>query len=197
MLFDYAETTSADIYKLMAQSVIPRPIAWVVTEKEGIVNAAPFSYFTPLSSHPAAMIVSIGHKSDGTPKDTLQNLRETGKCTVCITTPEHLSPMHFSSKELEANISEAAHFDIPLSAHVVGYPPMVAGTPVAFACDFHSEVALEGSKTVPVVLQIRYQFVDDRCLKDREHLVIDFEALARVGKSYARLGEPLSPPDIP
>lgn len=46
------------------------------------------------------MIVSIGHKSDGSEKDTLKNLRETKKCTICMVDEAHLEAMHFSSKEL-------------------------------------------------------------------------------------------------
>ena len=45
MIFDLEKnTTINEQYKLMAQTIIPRPIAWVVTEDEGVINIAPFSY---------------------------------------------------------------------------------------------------------------------------------------------------------
>jgi len=194
MLIDY---NTPDAYKLMAQSIIPRPIAWVVTEHNGVINVAPFSYFTGLSSNPPTMLFSVGHKSDGTPKDTLRNLRETKKCTVCIAAVEQLEHLHFSSKELEAHISEAAHFDIPHNRVADGYPPMIEGVPVAFFCDFFSEVDLGASQTIPLIVRIKQQFIDDACVTDKERLTIDFEPIARIGKSYARLGEELTPPDIP
>ncbi|WP_353662558.1 flavin reductase family protein [Hydrogenimonas sp. SS33] len=197
MLFDYEKSEPIENYKLMSQTIIPRPIAWIVTEHNGVVNVAPFSYFTGLSSKPPTMVVSIGHKSDGSPKDTLKNLRETKRCTLCMVTPKHLEMMHFSSKEMDAAQSEAETFDIPLTTVVEGYPPMVEGAPAAFFCDYYQEVALDGSKTVPVILQIRYQVVDDACIVDKEHLTIDCETLARVGKSYALLGEVLDAPKIP
>jgi flavin reductase (DIM6/NTAB) family NADH-FMN oxidoreductase RutF len=197
MLIDYCETTPSDIYRLMSQSVIPRPIAWVVTEQNGVVNVAPFSYFTALSSNPPTLLFSVGHKSDGTPKDTLRNLRETKKCTVCIAAPEQLEQMHLSSKELEVHVSEASHFDIPLVRIADGYAPMIENAPVAFFCDFHSEVALEGSKTIPLIVQITQQYIDDDALTDAARLAIAFEPIARVGKGYARLGETLTPPAIP
>lgn len=197
MLFDYNETSPLDIYKLMSQSIIPRPIAWVVTEFDGIVNVAPFSYFTGLSSNPPTMLFSVGHKSDGTPKDTLRNLRETKKCTVCIASKQQLEHLHFSSKELEAHISEAAHFDIPHATVVEGYPPMIEGAPVAFICDLYSEVELGESKTIPLIVQIRHQFVDDTCMTDENRLSFGFEPVARIGKSYAHLGETITPPVIP
>jgi flavin reductase (DIM6/NTAB) family NADH-FMN oxidoreductase RutF len=197
MLFDYRESSPLDIYKLMSQSIIPRPIAWVVTEQNGVVNVAPFSYFTGLSSNPPTMLFSVGHKSDGTPKDTLRNLRATKKCTVCIASEQQLEHLHFSSKELEAHVSEAAHFDIPHTTVVEGYPPMIEGAPVAFVCDLYSEVELGESKTIPLIVQIRHQYVDDACIADKERLSVDFEPVARTGKSYARLGEAMTPPAIP
>ncbi len=197
MLYDYADVKPLDIYKLMSRSIIPRPIAWIVTENGGIVNVAPFSYFTGLSSNPPTMVVSVGHKSDGTPKDTLRNLLETGKCTLCIIGPELLEKMHFSSKELGHEVSEASAFKIPLCDFVEGYPPRIEGVPVAFACDLHGEIDLDGSKTIPLVLQIAHQYIDDACITDRERLSIDFEPVARVGKSYALLCEEVTPPKIP
>jgi len=197
MLFDYDATPLADIYRLMSQSIIPRPIAWVVTENGGVVNVAPFSYFTGLSSNPPTMLFSVGHKSDGSPKDTLRNLRETKKCTVCIASAEQLEHLHFSSKELEAHISEAEHFDIPHKRMINSYPPMIEGAPIAFFCDFYSEVDLGASKTIPLVVRIKQHFIDDACIGDRERLSIAFDPIARIGKNYAHIGEERTPPAIP
>ena len=97
MIFDTATNSTNENYKLMAQTIIPRPIAWVVSEDEGVVNIAPFSYFAPLSSSPATVILSVGHKSDGTPKDTLVNLRKTKRCTICMVSEAELEKMHYSS----------------------------------------------------------------------------------------------------
>ena len=85
MIFDLNSNKSLnETYKLMAQTIIPRPIAWVVTENDGVINVAPFSYFIGLSSEPASVLISVGHKNDGTPKDTLANIRKHKKCTICM-----------------------------------------------------------------------------------------------------------------
>lgn len=197
MIFDYTQTSASDIYKLMSQSVIPRPIAWVVTEQSGVINVAPFSYFTGLSSNPPTMILSVGHKSDGTPKDTLHNLRSTKRCTVCIATPAQFKPLHFSSKEMNAAQSEAEHFSIPLVRDFETHPPRIKGVPVAFFCDFFDEIDLGGGKTVPLIVEIKQQYIDDAVLTDAERLTLSFAPLARIGKEYATLGEQLTPPQIP
>ena len=64
MIFNLAKDTKMnENYKLMAQTILPRPIAWVVTEDNGVINIAPFSYFIGLSSEPASVLISVGHKA--------------------------------------------------------------------------------------------------------------------------------------
>lgn len=50
-------------YKFLIGSIIPRPIAFVTSvSKEGVVNAAPFSFFNIVSSNPPMISVSIQRK---------------------------------------------------------------------------------------------------------------------------------------
>jgi len=196
MIVDYKNKELTQKYQLMAQTIIPRPIAWVVTQNNGVLNIAPFSYFMGLSSDPATMMISIGHKSDGTQKDTLKNLRETKKCTICMVDEKLLEKMHFSSKEVDASVSEADEFGIDTECVVDGFPPMVKGTPSAFFCEFYQEIDLKGSKTIPLVVEIKEQFISDEIVIDKERITIDYEPVARVGKSYALLGKKITPPTI-
>jgi flavin reductase (DIM6/NTAB) family NADH-FMN oxidoreductase RutF len=197
MLFNYSDTQTIENYQLMSQSIIPRPIAWIVTENEGIINIAPFSYFMGLSSNPATMIVSIGHKKNGSSKDTLYNLRTQGKCTVCMVERSQLEAMHMSSKELDSAISEAKHFNIDTTSVVEGFPPMVSGSANAFFCHLYEEIELKRSQTIPVIIEIKHQFIDERCIEDSEKMILKFNPVARIGKSYAMLGESIDAPKIP
>jgi len=198
MLFNLnKDKTVNETYKLMAQTIIPRPIAWVVTEDAGVVNVAPFSYFIGLSSSPASVLISVGHKADGTPKDTLENIRKHKKCTICMVEEKDLEKMHFSSKGLDKELSEAEMFDIQTTRSVEGYPPMIKGVPTAYFCDFNQEIDLGGGATIPLVLNVKQIFVDDAVITDKEHLTIAFKPVARIGKSYAFLGEEIEPPQIP
>ena len=196
MQINYEDKELTQRYQLMAQTIIPRPIAWIVTQNNGIINIAPFSYFMGLSSEPATMIVSIGHKSDGSQKDTLKNIRETGKCTICMVDEPLLEKMHFSSKELQSHESESKLFEIETKSVVDGYPPMVDGTPSAFFCDFYQELELKGSKTIPLVVEIKEQYIADEIISDSQRITLDYEPIARVGKAYALLGKKITPPKI-
>lgn len=196
MIFNLENNQLNEKYKLMAQTIIPRPIAWVVTENEGIVNIAPFSYFIGLSSEPATVLISVGHKSDGTPKDTLANIRKHQKCIICMVDESDLEWMHFSSKELDAKESEADLFEIKTEEMFEGYPPVISNVPCAYACTFNQEIDLGGGSTVPLVLNVKHIYVRDENITNKESLSISFKPVARIGKSYAFLGEEIIPPKI-
>jgi len=191
------DSTINDTYKLMAQTIIPRPIAWVVTEDEGVVNIAPFSYFIGLSSSPATVLISVGHKADGSEKDTLANIRKHQKCTICMVQESDLEKMHFSSKGLSHEESEAEVFHIETITENENFPPRISTAPVAYYCTLNQEIDLGSSATIPLVLNVEEIFVDDEAITDKEKLTISFKPVARIGKSYAFLGEDVDAPAIP
>jgi flavin reductase (DIM6/NTAB) family NADH-FMN oxidoreductase RutF len=198
MLFDLTKNiNTTKNYKLMSQTIIPRPIAWIVTENNGVINIAPFSYFIGLSSNPASVLVSIGHKADGTPKDTLANIRKNKKCTICMVEEKDLEKMHFSSKSLDKDESEAKEFDIETQTIIENFPPIIKNVPTAYFCELNQEINLGGGTTIPIVLNIKNIYVDDRVITDKERLSISFKPVGRVGGSYAFCGEEISAPKIP
>src|SRR5690606_22743938 len=82
MQFDLEGLAANDIYKLLTATVVPRPIAWVVTRSpEGRLNAAPFSFFNAFSAEPPLVAIGIGSR-DGMPKDTARNINLTGQFVV-------------------------------------------------------------------------------------------------------------------
>ena len=197
MIFDLSDKKINDKYKLMAQTIIPRPIAWVVTEDDGIINIAPFSYFIGLSSNPATVMVSVGHKSNGLPKDTLANIRKNKKCTICMVDESNLEKMHYSSKELPQEISESELFDIKTKIMFDDFPPVIEDVPCAYFCTFNQEINLGDSLTIPLILNVEQIFVKDDNITNKERLTIEFNPVARIGKSYAFLGDDIIPPLIP
>ena len=198
MIIDYHQISPPDRYKLMAQSIVPRPIAWIATEDEGVINLAPFSYFSPLSSEPPTLIVSVGHRADGSPKDTLANLRKNGRCTLCLVSGNLLEPMHYSSKSLPHEESEAKRFGIEMIERFEGFAPAIKDSPVAFACTLLQEIDLVGSKTRPLILRIEAQYLAKECIKSQEFLSLDCSSLlSRVGAGYALIGDRIDAPKIP
>jgi flavin reductase (DIM6/NTAB) family NADH-FMN oxidoreductase RutF len=193
MIYNIKNLEKTDVYKLMSNLVIPRPIAWISSiSKENIFNLAPFSYFTPLSSSPATMLISIGHKQNGQPKDTLKNLRETKKCSITIANTNQVKLLHKSAEALEYNKSEFSAFNIDKSFINENYPPIPSGSKVAFFCEYLQEVDLKGSKTVPVIVEVKEIFVDNSLITDAKKVKVSFsDAIARVGAKYFNFGSEL------
>jgi len=172
MILDYKDLNEMDRYKVMSDTIIPRPIAWIVTEDNGILNAAPFSYFIPISSDPALVIVAIGNKSDGTPKDTLANILKTKKATICFVNKDNLEQMKKCAKELKKEESEIEQFEIEVETKLEGYPPMISSSQSALFCKYYSKVELP-SQTSPIILEIKKEFVEDARIDYDSHIFLD------------------------
>lgn len=172
MVLDYKDVNGLNRYKLMSDTVVPRPIAWIVTEDEGVINAAPFSYFVPLSSDPATLIVSIGHKEDGSQKDSLANILKTKKATICFVNKDNMEQVKKCALPLGKEESEIEKFDIDTHKVLDDYPPMISSSQSALFCDFYSKVEMPG-KTVPLILELKHQFIEDERLDEKHHVYVD------------------------
>jgi flavin reductase (DIM6/NTAB) family NADH-FMN oxidoreductase RutF len=104
---DASDLDARAIYALMTGLIVPRPIAWVTTTNaEGVINLAPFSYFSGLGSDPPMVTLGIANKRDGVAKDTLRNIRETRCFCVNLVEEQHAVVMNATSAELPPNVSE-------------------------------------------------------------------------------------------
>ncbi|WP_455755642.1 flavin reductase family protein [Sulfurimonas sp.] len=185
MIYNIEELSKNKTYHLMANTIIPRPIAWIVTKNNGIINIAPFSFFAPLSAQPATVVVSIGKKEDGSLKDTMANIQETKKCTLCMVDEYNLEKMHYSSAELDKSISEADKFDIDTKQIFDNFPPMIESATVAYSCTFNQLIDLGDAQTQPVVLNVENIFINE----DKE-----FNPVARIAREYSLLGKKIKAP---
>ena len=194
MQIDPATHSTADNYKLLTNLVVPRPIAWVTSvSASGVVNLAPFSFFNAVGADPLYLIVSIGRRDDGTPKDTTRNI-ETGQgFVVNLVTEELLGAMNVSAVEFPPDRSEldAAGLHVAPSERVKA--PRLAAAQVSLECKLDRTVAL-GKNTLcigeVVMFHVADHLVDDRL---RIH---GFAPLGRLGSPslYCRTSEPFDVP---
>lgn len=107
MIIDFSTISPAASYALLTQAVVPRPVAWMLTENDsGSFNLAPFSYFNIVSARPPILMVSIGRKPDGQDKDTRHNLEQRSDCVIHIAHRELAESVTASSATLERDESE-------------------------------------------------------------------------------------------
>lgn len=194
MRFDLDKTDSSITYKLLAASVVPRPIAWTVTlDKEGRINAAPFSFFNVMGSAPP--IVALGITGDARKgfKDSARNIMDTGEFVINLV-PVHLAEkMNITSIDAPAGFNELdlAQLKVAPSQHVK--PPRIAASPVSFECIKHSAI-VTGPHQVLVVGRVLAIHIDDAFLIDAKRGHVDtlkLDLVARTfGSGFARIGEP-------
>lgn len=182
MIIDFSKLTATSRYNIMKNTITPRPIAWIVTQQGSIINIAPFSYFSPISSNPPMVMVSIGLKDDKTPKDTRRNILQTKKATICFVEEADLDDMVMTATALSAQESEAQQFNILTKRLIESFPPIIASTKAALFCQFSQECPIEGSETLPLFLEIKHAWYDEGVF-DNEHL-IHLENVGRLGDSY-------------
>lgn len=190
MTIDFSKLDELQAYKLISNTVTPRPIAWISTLHEGIINLAPFSFFIPLSSNPPTLVVAIGHKEDGALKDTLANLLENGKATISFVDISLKDKMAQSAESLPQNESEFETFHIASQSIFDGFPPMVEGTKAALFCTFMKTIEIAESPTTPCLLQIQHAFYADDVIDETLH--VKLENIGRVGGKYLVNGEIIS-----
>lgn len=182
MLLDFSKLGVNSIYKLISNTVTPRPIAWISTEHNGITNLAPFSYFIPLSSEPPMIIVSIGKKEDGAPKDTLANFLANSKVTINFVSKALKDVMSQSASALAYDQSEFEQFGIVGRRILDEYPMMVQDAKAALFCSFVKTMPIEGSETTPCLLLVEHAYYADDVIDEALHVTL--ENVGRVGGKF-------------
>ena len=122
-------------YQLLVSCVVPRPIAFVTTlSSTGVVNLAPFSFFNGVGANPPAVMFSPCNRKDGSPKDTVVNLRHLGEFVVNVVPHAIAEAMNDASYEFPPDVSELEHCGFtPLPSTLVR-PPRIAESPVHLEC---------------------------------------------------------------
>ena len=95
-------------YSLLVSGIVPRPIGFVSTiSKDGKENLAPFSYFQCVDHDPPVFVIGFSGRPDR-PKDTLQNLEETGECSINIVSEHMIEAVNATSIDAPRGTSEWA-----------------------------------------------------------------------------------------
>lgn len=135
MNFDPKLIEATQCYKLMVGSITPRPIAWVSSlSATGVLNLAPYSFFTVASCNPPVLAVTQVNPRDRAAKDTLNNLRATQECVVNIVSEDQSVLMNETCADYASNLSEFAAVGIASEAsHAVAVAGVKAAK-VRFEC---------------------------------------------------------------
>ncbi len=174
-----------NIYKLMIGAIVPRPIAFVSTiSPEGVLNLAPFSFFTGISANPPVICFSpMVSGRGGVPgrKDTLANIEATREFVVNIVSEDFAERMNITSAEFPPEVDEFAASGLTPVASDLVQVPRVGESRINMECSLlyvlHvSARPLGGSLVLGRVL--RFHIADELI----EGFRIDPDRLAAIGR---------------
>jgi len=185
MFFDFETLPASERYKLVVSTVVPRPVAWVVTQDTaGVVNAAPFSFFNAFADSPVVIGIGCGPKPSGATKDTLENIKATGQFVVCLVPHSHIHQMNATAIDFDAQIDEldeAGLTKIPSSKIKV---PRIGESPVAMECETFQLVPV-GHHTI-VLGKVLAMHIHDEAVMDPVKNYVDTPKLDLVGRLHGR-----------
>jgi flavin reductase (DIM6/NTAB) family NADH-FMN oxidoreductase RutF len=183
VIVDPAVSSIHEIERLLVGVILPRPIAFVSTiSADGILNLAPFSFFTAVCPKPPVVCFCNSIRSrDGSKKDTLRNVEATGEFVVSIVSEDFATQMVACSGDYPPDVSE---FDVsgltPIPSDLVK-PPRVKESRVQMECRLLQVVTVSnepggGSLVMGQVLRFH---VDDGIV---ENGIVDPDKLQPIGR---------------
>jgi flavin reductase (DIM6/NTAB) family NADH-FMN oxidoreductase RutF len=185
----FADLEPRERYKLLCASVTPRPIALVTcVSPEGVVNAAPFSFFNVFSEDPALVVLGLQHGPGNLPKDTTHHIAAAGEFVVNLVDEGLAEAMNICAIDFPPEVSEIDAAGLSLLPGVSVAVPRIAEAPFALECRKQVSLAFSPTRELLVgeVVRIhaRAGLVDPKTLRVS---MSDYKPVGRMfGDGYSR-----------
>jgi len=182
MNFNMSSVTPRQIYHLLIGLVAPRPIALVTSrDKNGRLNAAPFSAYNYLGTDPPVIAIGIASRADDAPegKDTAHNIRQTGEFVVNVVDENLANAMNLCAIDFPPEINELEIAGLETTPSQIVGVPRIAQAPASLECREISTTAI--GRTRIVLGQVLSIYVRDD-LVDPEKTYINARELHAVGR---------------
>lgn len=194
--FNSNELSTKNQYKLMSGTLIPRPIAWVTSANEaGLINLAPFSFFSVVSDKLPLMSISINRRKDGVMKHTAANIIKTKQAVVQLPTRELMELVNQSAASFGSDESEVSELGLETVTSNLVSVPGIAGVKARFEVVLNQHVPIMDDGEIIsdlFILEVVYFHIEDDIL-DQDKMYIDAKKLNPVarlaGPEYANIGE--------
>lgn len=184
MHYDFSQLSGRNAYKLLVSTIVPRPIAWIVSQNaQGQVNAAPFSFFNAMAGDPPTLVIGIGSRDEGGPKDTLRNIQETGQFVINLVNQEMAQAMNVTATPFASGVNELEKAGLNSLPSLQVKPPRIATSPVAFECELVQTVLLSDTNTL-VIARALACHIDDRYLLDADKCYVNTPELKLIGRMH-------------
>ncbi len=187
MMIDPSTLSPRELYQLVISCVVPRPIALVTSlSAEGIVNAAPFSFYNAVSAHPPILMIAV-EKRRGVRKDTAANILHTKEFVIHLVDEAIAEQMNITSATLPPNVSEvtAAGFTLAPATHV--RVPRLAESAVQMECKLLDHLELGNGPSDIFFGEVVAFHIKESLWQDEKLDVRSLNAIGRMsGNLYCR-----------
>ncbi len=187
MHFDLSQIPATDAYKLLVSTVVPRPIALATTvDKEGRVNAAPFSFFNAVSSIPPVVVLGIspGEAGGDGYKDTARNIRDSGEFVVNLVDEALAERMNICAVDFPTGTGELDLAKLTAAPSAGVRPPRIAQSPVSFECRRITGLSLGPNSMLEVGRVIHIHIRDD--FVDPAKYYVETDKIGLIGRMHGR-----------
>lgn len=185
MEWSVTDLAERDLYKLLVNTVLPRPIALVTTvNAQGHANAAPFSFFNVFSHAPPLVVLGIeGRDLGDTPmKDTMRNIRATGTFVVNLVDRALVDAMQVCAIDFPGDVDEIAAAGLETAPGSKVAAPRLTASPVQLECRETVSLSLGTRHRNLVVGEIQHIHIRDGAVNERLH--VDIDKLDLVGRLH-------------
>ena len=184
MEYSPSDLTRRERYKVLTSFVLPRPIAWVTSlSADGVVNAAPFSFFNVFCEDPPLCMFAVNRRPDGREKDTLVNIQRLGEFVVNLTDEPLARAMHETSGDFPPEIGEPDYLGLNLAASRKIAVPRLADAPFAMECKTWKLIDVNGDRQLIMGEGIHFHIRDE--LWDRDAMRVHMERYHPIGRMFA------------
>ncbi|GGL64385.1 flavin reductase family protein [Sporolactobacillus putidus] len=181
-------------YKFLSGSIIPRPVAFVTTQTgEGVLNAAPFSYFNIVTENPPMISISV-QRSNGKMKDTSKNAIRLREFVVHISDESYIDQINQTAAPLPPDESEIKYAGLTPVKSVKISVPGVKEASVRMECVLEKAIVLGGTESAPscdlLIGRVIYYHIKEDFYMNGKIDPLSLKPVSRLaGSSYAKLGE--------
>jgi flavin reductase (DIM6/NTAB) family NADH-FMN oxidoreductase RutF len=182
-------------YKLLSGSIIPRPVAFVTTMSDKVINAAPFSYFSIVSAEPPLVSISV-LRSDTKQKDTARHAIASGELVVHISSEAIVEELNKTAATLPEEESELNLTSLTLAPSTYVSVPGIAEASIRMECTLYDHIEIkkeDGHTTADLLLAKVVGYHLSPNVYDKETGYLDAQSIQPIsrlaGNDYSKLGE--------
>ena len=163
MNFEMETAPHRQVYNLLIGLIAPRPIAWITSmDRDGKLNAAPFSAFNYLCTDPPVVGIGVTNRpdSDFVPKDTAQDIRRTGEFVINIVTEDQIQQMNITATDFPSEVNELEMAGLTTASSAAVKVPRIAEAHAALEC--RELTTMEIGRSRIILARVISMYVEDQ-----------------------------------